>query len=187
MDEQAIVEQAVAGDRDAFRRLYEQNASTVFAFIRNRVGAQPAEDLTAETFCRAYEHLPRYEWRGVPFRAWLLRIAYHLVVARSRSRTDSELPVADPLPVEVPSHEDGVVGSSESESLRISLATLSLAHQTVLDLRFLREFSVAETAAALDASEEAVRALTYRALKALRATHLGRAGAVTGSEVEPVA
>ncbi|MGQ0432706.1 MAG: RNA polymerase sigma factor [Microthrixaceae bacterium] len=187
MDEQAIVERAVAGDRDAFHRLYEQNAATVFAFIRNRVGTQPAEDLTAETFCRAYEHLPQYEWRGVPFRAWLLRIAYHLVVARSRSRTVAELPVAEPLPPEVPSHEDLVVGSSENESLRVSLATLSLAHQTVLDLRFLREFSVAETATALDTSEEAVRALTYRALKALRAAHLGRAGTRAGTEVEPVA
>ena len=78
-DERDLVERAAAGDRDAFETLYELNVQPVFAFLRSRAPRELAEDLTAETFCRAYQHIGRYEWRGAPYRAWLRRIARNLL------------------------------------------------------------------------------------------------------------
>jgi RNA polymerase sigma-70 factor (ECF subfamily) len=169
--ERKLVERAKTGERDAFRSIYEDNVGVVFAFLRRRVGVQEAEDLTADTFCRAYEHLPRFEWRGIPVRAWLLRIAYHLVVARSRRRDTNTVPVEDPPAAAAPTHEDDVIAGLDNDRVLGALSELSSAHRTVLELRYLGQLSVAETALVLGSSEQAIRALSYRALKALRAAH----------------
>jgi RNA polymerase sigma-70 factor (ECF subfamily) len=179
-DEVALVLAAGRGDQDAFRRLYDANVGLVFAYLSRRVGAQVAEDLAAEVFARAYRSLPRYQPRGVPLRAWLLRIAHNLVVGRARRRATSEVPLADPDAAGRPA----VAASGEAEALRqldadllaSALEQLADSHHAVLELRFLRELSVAETATILDQSQEAVRSLTYRALQALRAQYLALAG-----------
>lgn len=166
--EQIIVARAISGDREAFRDLYTNNVSAVVGFLRNRVGWQEAEDMAAETFCRAFEHLGSYQDRGVPFRAWLLRIAFNLIVADSRKSRNSIPTAYLPYSGEVPGPESKAVARSEIERLRHSMALLSVEHQTVLSLRYLGELSVANTAIVLDIKEDAVRSLTYRALKALR-------------------
>jgi len=174
-DEAVLVERAVAGDRAAFERLYRLNVSVVFGYVSNHIGHDNAEDLTAETFCRAFQHIGRYEQRGLPFRAWLLRISYNLVVARSRSRSSTEqaLEPSDLIPSS--GHEDDILQRLTGEQLRAAMTTLTVAHQTVLDLRFLKDLPVAEAGEVLDLSDEAVRSLTYRALKALHRAYLGTA------------
>ena len=120
-------------------------------------------------FARAWQHLPRYEWRGVPFRAWLLRIAYTQVLGRARRRSSHELVLVE-LPAASSEGADAqALRDLDAGELLAALARLGDAHQAVLELRFLRECSVAETAGALELTEEAVRSLTYRALRALRA------------------
>lgn len=171
-----LVERASAGDRDAFRELYRQNVGAVHAFLRNRVGPGPAEDLTAETFCRAFEHIGRFEWRGAPFRSWLFRIAYHQVVARSRRKDTHLILQDDPEPAATEGHEDAVIARLEGEVVVAALATLPETHRAVLELRYMQDLPVSETAEILEISEEAVRALTYRALKSLRAAHARLAG-----------
>lgn len=77
--ERQLIE-AAQKDRRRFAELYEQNFERVYAFVARRVRERAvAEDLTSEVFHRALETLPRYEWRGVPFAAWLLRIARNAV------------------------------------------------------------------------------------------------------------
>lgn len=171
--EEAIVVRAIAGNKDALRSLYEDNVQVVFAFCAARVGAQRAEDVTAETFCRAFEALPRYTWRGVPVRAWLLRIAHNLIVGQARRRSSSEL-VVDEMPEPTGSNRgvdcaEMVVETLETAYLMDALRTLGDQGRSVVELRFLRELSVAETAHVLDMSEPAVRASAYRALRSLRA------------------
>lgn len=173
-DEALLVARAVAGDRDSFHSLYRHHVSTVFGFLCNRVGPQSAEDLTAETFCRAFAHIGDYESRGVPFRAWLLRIAFHLVVGQSRSKVSDEVPYDDANGTTTRSHEDLVISKLEGDDVIRSFAAIPPSHQTVLDLRFLRELSVREAASVLDMSESGVRSLTYRALESLRDAHLSR-------------
>ncbi len=79
--ERSLVLRARDGDKNAFAALYRTHVDVVFGFLRFRAGADRADDLTAETFCRAWSGISRYEWTGAPFRAWLLRIAYNLVVS----------------------------------------------------------------------------------------------------------
>lgn len=165
--ERELVERAAGGDHDAFRALYEANVAVVFGFARARVGAQVAEDITAETFCKAYEHISRFEWRGVPYRAWLLRIANNLVIGRARRRSSTEIPVDEPADWSSIVEDDPLAGL-ESQDLLASLARLPARQRAVIELRYLRDLNVAETSAVLDLTEEGVRALTYRALRALR-------------------
>lgn len=165
--ERLLVEAAIGGDRDAFAALYRENLPVVFKFVRFRVGDALAEDVTAETFCRAYASLRRYEWRGVPFRAWLLRIAYNIVVSESRRRSSSEI-LVDDIEVVAPGAGDDFLAALRVQELRDLLFGLAPAQAAAVDLRFLRDLSVADTAVVMDISEEAVRALTYRALRALR-------------------
>ncbi|HEY3673682.1 MAG TPA: RNA polymerase sigma factor [Acidimicrobiia bacterium] len=178
-----LVAAAVDGDRQAFKQLYLQNVRPIFGFLVARTDYHLAEELTAETFARAYAAIGRYQPSEVPFRAWLFRIAHNLVIGRARRKSSSDVPLGDELTATArhadPGVDEQVSLTFETERLRACMQQLSVAHAEVLDLRYLRELSVAETAAVLGAGEEAVRALTYRALKALRL--------LFGSEAEFVA
>lgn len=172
LGEAAMIRNAIAGELGARRSLYEDNVRVVFAFCATRVGVQRAEDVTAETFCRAFEGLPRYTWTGVPVRAWLLRIAHNLIIGQARRRSSSEI-VIDEVPepargCDGVDHAEAVVQGLETSRLMDALGTLGVQGRSVLELRFLRELSVAETAHVLDMSEQAVRASAYRALRSLR-------------------
>ena len=168
--EAELVRRAVAGDRAAFRLLYEQNVKVVYRFVAARVAPSQVDDLTAETFARAFERIDGFEWRGVPIRAWLLRIAYHQVIGQSRRRSSSEVLTDDPTPPDVASHEDGLVDRlTDHQQVLAAMASLSPPQRAVIELRYFRELSVPETAVVLELSEEAVRALTYRSLRSLRA------------------
>ena len=76
-------------DPRRFAALYEANVDEVYAFVSRRVGSRTdAEDLTATVFHNALANLHRFEWRGVPFVAWLMRIAANELAdwARQRAR-----------------------------------------------------------------------------------------------------
>ena len=180
-DELALVLAARGGDESAFKTLYLANVNAIFGFVAARTDRHTAEDLTADTFAKAYAAIGRFEPREVPFRAWLFRIAHNLVIGRARRRSSSEVGLqpehAHALVDPAPDVERQVSGALDAERLRECLALLPESQATVLDLRYLRELSVAETAAALELSEEAVRALSYRSLKALRALFVPAGGA----------
>src|ERR671922_120532 len=81
-DERLLVEAAQADPR-RFAALYERHFDRVYAFIARRAGGRAeAEDLTAEVFHQALANLDRFEWRGIPFVVWLLRIARNAVADR---------------------------------------------------------------------------------------------------------
>src|SRR5437867_2520986 len=89
--------EAAQRDPSRFGTLYEDNFERVYAFIVRRVhDRDAAEDLTADVFHRALENLPRFEWRGVPFAAWLFRIAANRIADHwQRAARQRELPDAD--------------------------------------------------------------------------------------------
>ena len=88
-DERLLIEAAQADPR-RFAELYERNFDRVYAFVARRAGGRDAaEDLTAEVFHHALAHLGRFEWRGVPFAAWLLQIAPNAVADRGSARRGS--------------------------------------------------------------------------------------------------
>ncbi len=167
--EAATIAQAQTGDRTAMRLLYEQNVPMVYSFVARRVGREMADDITAEVFTKAFERLDRFEWRGIAIRSWLLRIAFNEIVGRTRRRSATEVLTDNPERGGVAGHEDTLLDAMASgDALLDALAGLSPPQRAAIELRYLRDLSVTETAVVLDLQEDAVRALTYRALKALR-------------------
>ena len=90
-DERLLVE-AAQQDPARFAELYEINFERVYAYVVRRVGDRAeTEDLTSEVFHQALANLKRYEWRGIPFAAWLFRIAANLISDRWQ-RSGREVP-----------------------------------------------------------------------------------------------
>ena len=171
-DEEEVLSRASQGDRDAFGLLYERYIDRIFNYVYYRTGnVHDAEDLTARVFQRAMNHIHNYTDRGVPFSAWLYRIAHNLVANwhRDRSRRQ-EIPLND-LPV-IQSREDRtettLVHTQEQESLLKLIRQLPPERQTLLILKFVEDMSNAEIGKIMGRSEGAIKSLYHRTLLALR-------------------
>jgi len=182
-----LVSRAQQGDPTAFGELYEQYSPLLFRFLRRRVDGSDeiVEDLTEDVFVKVYEKLDRYVERGLPFTAWLYRIAHnHLVdFLRSRPRyTASSLDdVAEVAERSAPSAFGRVL---DQQALAPALARLTPEQRQAVELRFLEGLSVAETASTMDRSEEAVKKLQARALANLR-RHLAPSTTTTSRTRQP--
>jgi RNA polymerase sigma-70 factor (ECF subfamily) len=165
-DERLLIE-AAQQDPGRFGELYENNFDRVYAFIARRVhDRHEAEDLTAEVFHLALANLGRFEWRGVPFAAWLLRIAASKIADRwQRIAREQELP-ADESELEEPGAEQAI----ERRALLFKLVDALPADQRqVLVRRFVDQRSIREIAHELGRSEGAIKQLQFRAVQTLRA------------------
>jgi RNA polymerase sigma-70 factor (ECF subfamily) len=163
-DERLLVA-AAQQDPACFAELYEQNFDRVYGYVSRRVrDREEAEDVTAEVFHEALASLHRFEWRGVPFSAWLLGIAAHAIADRyQRAARATEIPL-DAAP------EPGVEQEIERHAILSRLVeTLPADQQYVILRRFVDQRSTREIAAELKRSEGAVRQLQFRALESLRA------------------
>jgi RNA polymerase sigma-70 factor, ECF subfamily len=170
--EDDVLTRAAQGDRDAFGQLYELYIERIYNYVYYRTGnLHDAEDLTARVFQRAMNHIQSYTDRGVPFSAWLYRIAHNLVANwhRDRSRRQ-EIPLND-LPV-VPSKEEkpetSLVRSEEQDSLLRMIRQLPPERQHLLILKFVENLSNAEIGQIMGRSEGAVKSLYHRTLLSLR-------------------
>jgi RNA polymerase sigma-70 factor (ECF subfamily) len=171
----ALVERAQAGDGAAFGLLYDRYVDTVFRFIYFRVGSRPlAEDLTSDTFLRALKRINSFTWQGRDLGAWLVTIARNLVADHFKSgRYRLEVTTGDVLDADHPdrgpegSPEVAVVDHITNVALLGAVRQLNPEQQECIVLRFLHGFSVAETAQAMGKNEGAIKALQYRAVRAL--------------------
>jgi RNA polymerase sigma-70 factor (ECF subfamily) len=169
VDEQVMIE-AARKDPARFAALYEENFERVYAFVARRVRDRAeAEDVVADVFTKALQGLDRYEARGVPFVAWLYRIARNAVADRARSAgREASLESADE-----PSSFDDV----ERRALLFRLVdTLPPAQRDVIVKRFAEQRSIGEVARQLGRSEGAIKQLQLRAIEALRAQIRGSHG-----------
>jgi RNA polymerase sigma-70 factor (ECF subfamily) len=141
----------------------------VYAFVARRVGDRDAaEDVTSEVFHKALANLQRFEWRGVPFAAWLLRIAANAIADRA-PRTGRELGVDDPPELGVDATADVDLEEVEHRARLFRLVDgLPEDQRRVITMRFAEEKSVREIAEALGRSEGAVKQLQFRGLQNLR-------------------
>ncbi len=168
--EDDLIVRAVQGDANAFGDLYERYLARIYRYVFYRVNdVAEAEDLTETVFLKAWEVLADYRIRQVPFDAWLYRIAHNAIIDRYRRHKET-LPLEDRLMIYdmASGPEDRVDWRETIETLAQALSQLTPIQQQVLTLRFISGLSHAETALALDKSEEAVRVLQHRALSALR-------------------
>ncbi|MCD9144860.1 ECF subfamily RNA polymerase sigma factor, BldN family [Streptomyces albireticuli] len=166
-----LVERAQAGEAEAFGRLYDQYADTVYRYIYYRVGGRAtAEDLTSETFLRALRRIGTFTWQGRDFGAWLVTIARNLVADHFKSsRFRLEVTTGEMLDAnEVErSPEDSVLESLSNAALLEAVRKLNPQQQECVTLRFLQGLSVAETARVMGKNEGAIKTLQYRAVRTL--------------------
>jgi RNA polymerase sigma-70 factor (ECF subfamily) len=161
--ERLLVE-AAQHDPTRFAALYEANLARVYAYVARRVqDRHEAEDLTAEVFHQALRNLPRFEWRGVPFSAWLLRIASNAIVDRAkRLARDRNLPEPDEPP-------DVSLEEVEYRARLFRLVDdLPADQRRVIVMRFGEQRKIREIACVLGRSEGAVKQLQLRGLQTLR-------------------
>lgn len=172
---QAIVERVQAGDTEAFAELYRMYEGPVFRFIWGKVKDRHlAEDLTADTFVRAFRAIGRFEWSGREYGALLMSIARNLTYDHFKSgRYRIEFLAGDtaagpersiPAP-EQP--ENAACSYLTNVELLTAVKQLSPEQYDCVVFRFLHGMSVAETAAAMGKAEGAVKALQFRATRAL--------------------
>lgn len=169
--ERVLIERAQA-DPLQFAALYDQYVDKVYNYIYQRTGNRfDAEDLTARTFLRAFTHLERYTFRGVPFSAWLYRIAHNAVANWYRDRQRHQVVSLDALVLygqgeERP--EDLTEAQDERRGLLESIRQLPAERQQLLILKFSEGLTNAQIAQVMGRTEGAIKSLYHRTLLALR-------------------
>lgn len=150
-----------------FGELYERYFNRIYAFALTRTGDRTAaEDVTAETFRQALENLPRFEWRGVPFSAWLFRIAANAATDYvKRASKDADL-------AEAGGHDDSwetrLIEVETRARLFELVERLPKDQRRVIVMRFGEEKTIREISGLIGRSEGAVKLLQHRAMQTLR-------------------
>jgi RNA polymerase sigma-70 factor (ECF subfamily) len=169
-DEQDLVHRAQNGDKEAFTELYETYFSKLYRYVVVRIANRAeAEDMTQQVFVKAYKSITSYQWRGVPFSAWLFRIAHNLVVDffRKESRRPT-VPFEESLVISDDDVQQVVERRLDVERVMAATQQLTAAQREVVSLRFAGGLAIAEVARVMGKSEGAVKALQHSAIAALR-------------------
>jgi len=173
LDDEMALAQAGEGNSEAFGWLYERYVGRIYNYVYYRTGnPYDAEDLTARVFFRAMRHIQNYQDRGLPFSAWLYRIAHNLVANwhRDNSRR-SEIPLDDGLFTRHDGEEHpeaALMRSEEQDRLMRIIHKLPPERQHLLILKFVQHLSNAEIAQIMGRTEGAVKSLYHRTLLAMR-------------------
>jgi len=163
--ERRLVE-AAQKDPGRFAELYENNFERVYAYIARRVGnREEAQDLTAEVFHQALANFARYEWRGLPFAAWLLRIASNAIADSWKSKAREQ---GNPSSDEPLSHDIDMEDVEQRAKLFRLVTTLPDDQRRVIEMRFAQEKSIREIAKELGRTGGAIKQLQFRGLETLR-------------------
>jgi RNA polymerase sigma-70 factor, ECF subfamily len=171
LDEGDLIDLAKT-DPAAFGELYERYVKRIYNYIYYRTGNHhDAEDLTARVFARALQHIPTYVDRGLPFSAWLYRIAHNLVVNWHRDRGRRKLVPLDEIvmttlrseaPERLTEHQE------EQDLLLIAIRNLPEERQQLIILKFVERLPNAEIGEIMGRSEGAIKSLYHRTLLSLR-------------------
>ena len=170
-DESASVE-AAKRDPDLFGELYDRYVDRIYSYIYHRVGnVHDAEDLTSRTFYRALSHIQGYVDRGIPFSAWLYRIAHNLVANWHRDRKRRPVVALDELVTRStsgPHPESAAELADDAGFLRDAIQELDPKRQELLVLKFAEGLSNAQIGQIMGRSEGAIKSLYHRTLLQLR-------------------
>ncbi len=172
-DDSELLREAREGNQDSFGTLYERHAPAIFRYLNTHLdNSLDAEDLTSEVFLRAWYALPNFKERGVPFIAFLFRIARNALIDHYRRHShsgvhlpaESQNTMRDPAP----GPAETLSTKIQHQELRQVLGQLRQDYRTVLVLRFIGDLSPEEISHVMKRSVGAVRVLQHRALLALR-------------------
>jgi RNA polymerase sigma-70 factor (ECF subfamily) len=158
------VARAKQGDRDALQYLYVRYAHNIYGYVRSIVhDDHDAEDVTQHVFAKLMTVLVKYDERGVPFFAWLLRLAHNAAIDHLRGRRAT--PAEE---VFAPDSRDDGEGVERAQCLRESLRALPDEQRSVVVLRHVVGLSPGEIAAAMGRTESAIHGLHHRGRRALQ-------------------
>jgi RNA polymerase sigma-70 factor (ECF subfamily) len=168
--EATLIRQAQQGDHKAFGQLYDDYAERVYRYLAFRLhDAMEAEDLTMETFLRAWQHVREYRVEAAPFGAWLFRIAHNVWVDHlRRTARRATVPLEQAIAIANGAAAKAFAQTLSRADLERAIAQLTDLQQQVILLRFVAGCSIAETALVMQRSEEAVKDLQHKGLVALR-------------------
>jgi len=178
-DERTLIEKAKK-DTEAFGDLYERYVGKIYNYVYYRTGNEhDAEDLTARVFVRALKRLPSYADRGLPFSAWLYRIAHNLVANWHRDQNRRKVVPLDEFVVDGIQSDAPEYAAENREARQLLLETirrLPAERQQLLILKFIEHLSNAEIGAVMNRSEGAIKSLYHRTLLTLRDDLEGQSG-----------
>ena len=172
---QALVQELVAraqqGDQDAYATLYNTYSKKIHSYLRYHLNnrADVAEDLAADVFLKAMEKINSYQFNGVPFSAWLYRIAHNHLIDYLRAQPKKQGVTLDEcVGVDDPSAEKSLDQTLTQQQLSGAFEGLTEDQRQVIVYRFLQDRSIADTARLMDKNEDAVKQLQVRALRNMR-------------------
>lgn len=170
-DENELIEQAKT-DPDAFGTLYELYVERIYNYVYYRIGNHyEAEDITAKVFHRALNHIGNYNNKGVPFAAWLYRIAHNLVANWHRDHSRRQVVALEQVTWRnngQDSPQQAAERTNETELLLAAIQHLPPERQKLLTLKFVERMSNAEIGAVMGRSEGAIKSLYHRTLVSLK-------------------
>lgn len=170
-DEHNLVARAKEGEAEAFGLLYDFYMPRIYRFVLFRVShREEAEDLTHQTFLKAWEHIETYEPRGYPFSSWLYKIARNAVIDNHR-RSKPQLSIENIAPnllIEEDSQGQEMEAKLEWDKLLVGIRKLKEVEQDVLIMRFVDDLTHQEVAKAIGKSEGATKVIQHRALRNLK-------------------
>ncbi len=172
-DEESLVRRAQHRDQEAFAQLYEEHFDKIYRYVALRIGDKTeAEDMTQQVFLKALQSISSFKWKGIPFSAWLFRIAHNQVVDYFRSKKRTAVPLDESLTSSNSNDNPQSVVERKLDSEQLLLATKQLTEtqREVISLRFAGELSIAQVAKTMGKSQGAVKALQHSAIVALRKT-----------------
>lgn len=170
LDDKTLVERAKL-DSEAFGQLYERYVDKIYSYIYYRTSNNhDAEDLTARVFFRAMQHIGDYEDQGLPFSAWLYRIARNLLANWYRDQSKRQMTSLESIAQlhVVESPELATQLGEDRQALLEAVRRLPPDRQELLILKYVEHLSNAEIGQILGRSEGAVKSLYHRTLISLR-------------------
>ena len=170
-EEESLVRRAQQYDQEAFAQLYEEHFDKIYRYVTIRIGDRmDAEDVSQQVFIKVLQSISSFKWRGIPFSAWLFRIAHNQVIDYLRKKKRATVPLDESLA----SSEDNPQLIAEQrldiEQLVLAVQRLTEAQREVISLRFAGELPIAQVAEVMGKSQGAVKALQHSAIVALRKT-----------------
>jgi len=180
-EEKKLVDSA-RKDPDKFGVLFDLHYQQIFDYVLRRVGDVPiAQDVASTTFYKAYKNLWQFKWRGVPFVAWLYRIASNEIKSYYRKSGNNLISIQDleeDIGFEVTGKEDLELELVNAEIelekhfdfLRIQkeIEKLDEKYQEVLHLKFFEKMKIKEMSLALNKKPGTIKSLVSRGLSKLR-------------------
>jgi RNA polymerase sigma-70 factor, ECF subfamily len=181
--EQELVERAKT-DADAFGELYDLHYTKIFNYILRRTAdVMVAEDITTNVFMKALDKISIFTWQGLPFSAWLYRIASHEISNHYRNKQSKNIsletmmeeqgfePVSD-IDIEAIyiAEQEKVARHRQFMTVQRELLKLPAKYQEALSLRYFEKKTIAEISTIMDKRPGTIKSLLSRGTKKLRET-----------------